>query len=354
MNVETFDPKEETPEAYEKAAARASTEPSASTDKKVGGKPPDVIWENVFADAVMDGTSFTRQNVPERAALLGAFLRAGDFGVVFAPRGVGKTWISLLMAGAIANGSALGEWGAGTAGAMGVCYVDGEVNLPDAIERALLVNLPTGVHWLHHENVADASGRGINLVDPAQQEGLLKTILKMKIQVLFLDNLSCLFRGMAENEADAWEMVLAWLLELRRNQITVILVAHAGRNGEIRGTSRREDMAHWILKLEDAGDSESEGAEFKSRFTKNRNARQASASCPPLHWKLTTVDKRLVVTCTRHSDVDALVDLVRGGINRASDLAEELNVSKGTISKWARKAQARGLIRIENRTYKPA
>jgi len=322
--------------------------PSAASQR------PAIVWDTAFSSALMDGTAFVSQQVPERPMLLGSFLRAGDLGFVYAPRGVGKTWISLLMAGAIARGSALGEWAAGTAGPCRVCYVDGEVNLPDAIERAVLTQLPQNVYWLHHESVADTTGRGINLADASQQEGLLAMLKEQKIEVLFLDNLSCLFRGMAENEADAWEMVLAWLLELRRNHITVILVAHAGRNGEMRGTSRREDAAHWILKLEDAGDSESNGAEFKSRFTKNRNARQAAATCPPLHWKLRTAHDCLTVACTRHSDTDALVDLVNNGLTSARDIAEELGVSKGTVSKWARRAQEAGRIKIKDRQYKPA
>jgi putative DNA primase/helicase len=353
MDVQTFDPAQTDPAGYEKALARVAASSAAAVQGTQGARP-DIDWKNAFASTLMDGTGFTSQQIPERPPLLGAFLRAGDFGFIYAPRGVGKTWMALTMAGAIARGTSLGEWEAGTAGPQRVCYVDGEVNLPDAIERAVLTDLPANVHWLHHEQVADTTGSGFNLTDPAQQRGLLEMLIEHGIAVLFLDNLSCLFRGMAENEADAWEMAQPWLLDLRRNHITVIVVAHAGRNGQMRGTSRREDAAHWILKLEDAGDSESDGAEFKSRFTKNRNARNAAASCPPLHWKMTTKANRLTIECTRHSDVDALVDLVRGGITKASDLAEELGVTKGTISKWARKAQTRGLIRIENRVYKPA
>lgn len=351
MDLDTYDPAETNPAAYQKAVAAG---PTPGIVEDTAPERPAVIWDEAFASALMDGTAFVGQQVPERPALLGSFLRAGDLGFIYAPRGVGKTWISLLMAGAIARGSVLGEWSAGTAGPRRVCYVDGEVNLPDAIERAALTQLPQHVHWLHHERVADNTGRGINLADAGQQEGLLAMLRERKIEVLFLDNLSCLFRGMAENEADAWEMVLAWLLELRRHNITVILVAHAGRNGEMRGTSRREDAAHWILKLEDAGDSESNGAEFKSRFTKNRNARQAATTCPPLHWKLATEGGRLAITCARHSDIETLADLVKGGITSVRDLAEELGVTKGTISKWATKAAKSGLIRIENRTYKPA
>jgi hypothetical protein len=349
MEIIKFDPAETEPVAYQKAVERATAPP---TPVSTSATAAQIAWDTAFSSALMDGTAFVGQNVPERPALLGSFLRKGDLGFVFAPRGVGKTWISLLMAKAIGNGQPLGDWTAGTAGPLKVCYVDGEVNLPDAIERATLTSLPPNVHWLHHETVADTTGRGINLADPCQQSGLLTMLIANDIKVLFLDNLSCLFRGVAENEADAWEKILAWLLELRRAEVTTILVAHAGRNGEMRGTSRREDAAHWILKLEDAGDSDSDGAEFKSRFTKNRNSRNAATSCPPLKWKLRTEEGILTVTCTRHSDLDSLVDLVRGGVSSASELAKELGVSVSTISKWAHKAMDKGSLTIENRRYK--
>jgi len=38
------------------------------------------------------------------------------------------------------------------------------------------------------------------------------------IKVLIIDNLSCLVSGVKENDADAWEILLAWLLDLRRRR----------------------------------------------------------------------------------------------------------------------------------------
>ena len=76
---------------------------------------------------------------------------------------------------------------------------------------------------------------------------------------------------MKENEGDAWEPVKQWLLTLRRNRISVVLVHHAGRNGEMRGTSKREDDVFWIIRLDEASKDQRNGAQFLSRFTKDRN-----------------------------------------------------------------------------------
>jgi len=89
----------------------------------------------------------------------------------------------------------------------------------------------------------------LNLTNPAVQAALLENCRQREIEILLLDNLSCLFTGLKENDADAWEVVLPWLLELRRNRIAVVFIAHAGRNGFMRGTSRREDAAFWIMQL---------------------------------------------------------------------------------------------------------
>ena len=76
-------------------------------------------------------------------------------------------------------------------------------------------------------------------------------MLKDGDKVVFLDNLSCLFSGVKENDADAWEVVLPWFLTLRRHRISVVVVHHSGRNKEMRGTSRREDAAFWVIRLDE-------------------------------------------------------------------------------------------------------
>ena len=125
----------------------------------------------------------------------------------------------------------------------------------------------------------------MNLTNPAVQAALLENCRQREIEILLLDNLSCLFTGLKENDADAWEVVLPWLLELRRNRIAVVFIAHAGRNGFMRGTSRREDAAFWIMQLTEgqkAGEVQT-GARSVARFVKNRNATEAE--CPPLEWQ---------------------------------------------------------------------
>ncbi len=105
---------------------------------------------------------------------------------------------------------------------------------------------------------------------------------------MVLDNLSTLASGMKENDSFAWEQVNNWLLQFRRHKIAVIMVHHAGRNGEARGTSKREDAAFWVMALDDAkkhADDKS-GARFISRFTKP--SRNTQEEVPAYEWQITT------------------------------------------------------------------
>jgi hypothetical protein len=116
----------------------------------------------------------------------------------------------------------------------------------------------------------------MNLANIDFQQAVLNLCLLHLFEVLFLDNLSCLASGVDENKAMDWELLQPWLLELRRHHITVIFVAHGGRNNEMRGHSKREDPAFWILRLDAPLDVNEGrlGAHFIARFTKWRSMKK--------------------------------------------------------------------------------
>jgi hypothetical protein len=237
-----------------------------------------------------------------------------------------------------------------------VLYLDSEMNLHDLQERCRALAITSeNFNILSHEMLFSASNDSLslNLAEPEQQQAILSYCEGNKIDVLILDNLSTAFRGLKENESDSWEQVSPWILDLRRRGIAVILVCHAGRNGQIRGTSKREDAAHWILSLEDMDCLDEDGChQFKTKFTKCRNC--APSDTPSLAWKLIHTEQG-IVSETRAIDLyDQFLELVAGGITSASEIAAELDKGKGTISKWAHKAQTDGKITINNGRYLPA
>ena len=292
-------------------------------------------------------TELSTLGIPKREKVLGDWFMEGDLGFIFAPRGLGKTWLSLGMATAIAGGKACGPWQAN--GARLVLYVDGEMPVESIERRINGMGAVESLAVLNHEALFHLGNKTLNLADPATQATITDYILAAGIKVLILDNLSCLFSGVKENEGDAWDPVKRWLLTLRRHRIAVILVHHAGRNGEMRGTSKREDDVFWIIRLDETSKDERDGAQFLSRFTKDRNSQKEQA---PIEWQFTTLDSGAVDIVTREaSSLDVFRQWVEDGLTSAEDIAREMNVSKGTVSKWARKAIEAGWLTKVGRAY---
>ncbi|MDA0813826.1 MAG: AAA family ATPase, partial [Verrucomicrobia bacterium] len=319
--------------------------------------PAQTASEKAFLDSLNDGAITTGQlsamDVPPKEKLLGDFFEVADFGFIYATRGLGKTWESMAMADAMARGIGLGEWSAGDAPRR-VLMVDGEMSLSDSKARAEALNMADGLQWIHNEHLFNVTGKTLNLTDPAQQDALFSYCKAQRIDCVFIDNLSCLFYGIRENDADDWgECVLPWILRMRREGIAVILVAHAGRNGLMRGTSKREDQAHWVLKLKQAPSSagDDDGATFISHFTKNRHSPEKSS--PSLLWNfLPQADGKVEIVCKVHTGYDAFLDMVKDGVDSNGDIADAMGVNKATVSKWIKRGVDDNKIEKDRRALK--
>ena len=90
-------------------------------------------------------------------------------------------------------------------------------------------------------------------------------------ELIVVDNLSTICRSGKENESESWGCVQAWALEQRRAGRSVLFIHHAGKGGEQRGTSKREDVMDSVIKLSLPEDYyPSDGARFVVAFTKSR------------------------------------------------------------------------------------
>ena len=300
-----------------------------------------------LASAIRPCTELHDLPIPKREAILGDWFKQGDLGFVFAPRGLGKTWLSLGIATAISSGSKCGPWAA--LSARKVLYVDGEMPCESIRERTEGMGGTENLTVLNHEALFHLTGKSLNLADLTTQNALTEKMVADGTEVVILDNLSCLFSGINENEADAWEPILRWLLVLRRHRIAVVIVAHAGRNGAMRGTSRREDHAFWIIRLDEIEKEGRDGARFLSRFTKDRNSQSEQ---PATQWSFTTLpDKTVDVKTAAASTLDVFKQWIVDGLTSAEDIAREMGVSKGTVSKMAKRAMDAGWLDKKGRGY---
>jgi len=209
------------------------------------------------------------------------------------------------------------------------------------------------LEFLNHEILFERTGKVLNITKPEVQQAITQHCVERGVKVLILDNLSTLASGMRENEADSWELVNPWLLDLRRRKIAVVIIHHAGRSGEMRGTSKREDNVFWIIALDDAKENadDKRGARFVSRFTKP--SRNTQDEVPAYEWHFVTdnatgevgISHRLAQT------MDVFLGLIEDGVRECNQIAQEMKTSPATVSRLAKRAIDAGKIIKKSREY---
>jgi putative DNA primase/helicase len=333
--------------------ANESTLPN-QTDKTAPA--PETNWTEHLNKAFTPVSSLSGIKLPPREPIIGSWFKQGDLGFICGERGAGKTWLGVFLARKCAEGAGTGDvpdWHVHRQ--CRVLYVDGEMPLDAIRERnaALTSGGAPGLFFLHHEALFHLTGQTLNLTDPGLQKAVLEKCRLKKIDVLILDNQSCLFLGLRENDATAWDRVLPWLLELRRYRIAVVIIVHAGRNGIMRGSSRREDAAFWIIDLSEAQDAGEvqHGTKFVTRFLKNRNV--GETECPPLQWNFSKPpgDPKVHVSWEKLSTIQLFRQAVEDGFVRASDIAKQMNISRFKVSRLAAQAIKEGWLKRTGRNY---
>src|SRR5450759_5213984 len=222
---------------------------------------------------------FLNLNISPRQMLLYPILPEKSLAMLYAPRGIGKSWLGLSIGLAVASGRPLLRWSAPMP--KRVLYVDGEMPLVSLQERLRAISIGLGEIPNNGFQIlaADYVEGGLNLGHEEGQRGLEP--LLDGIDLLILDNLSTLCSNLSESASDAWTPIQSWLLNLRRRGISVLFIHHAGNNGRQRGTSRREDTLDTVIALRRPDDYLPEqGARFQVHFEKLRNRVDGIGSSP--------------------------------------------------------------------------
>ena len=224
--------------------------------------------------------------------------------------------------------------------AVKVLYVDGE--MPPDLMRDRAQGLERGndqLEFLNHLILFERTGRVLNIANPEVQQALTAHCVANNVKVLILDNLSTLASGMKENEADSWEQLNPWLLDLRRRKIAVVIVHHAGRSGEMRGTSKREDNVFWIIALDDRKKDadDKRGARFISHFTKP--SRNTQHEVPAYEWHFVTeANGDVSISHKQAQTLDVFRSVLESGVTKTDQIAAEMKVPEYVVSRMAKKA----------------
>jgi putative DNA primase/helicase len=275
-----------------------------------------------------------------REMLLEPILPVQGLAMLYAYRGIGKTFLALGMATAIASGVRFLRWGAPKV--RNVLYVDGELPAVTIRDRTAMI-----VAGLEEKPTEDA----LRIITPDLQRGPMPDLATQMgqeflephldgVSLLILDNLSALCRFGVENEGESWIPVQEWALSLRRRGISVLFIHHAGKNLSQRGTSRREDLLDTVITLRHPKDyAASDGLRCEVHFEKTRAMLGDSAK--PFEVRMQTGPDERAVWTTRdieNANVERAFALYSDGFG-VRDVAEELGVSRSSAGRmrklWA-------------------
>jgi putative DNA primase/helicase len=285
-------------------------------------------------------SEFLGMELPPKENLLDPWLRVAGLCMVYAARGIGKTYFALEITMALAY--AVSFLGFTVLKPRRVLYIDGEMPANTMQERLarIVSRMTPNPQMIEPKFITpDLQGESMPNLSTVEGQEQIKKHLD-GVDLVVVDNISTLCGFGKENEAASWIPVQQWALELRRQGISVLFVHHAGKNGTQRGTSKREDILDTVINLKRPSDYEpTMGACFELHFEK---ARGMVGEAIPIRCQL--AEDKWTYEAVEISNYQRLVELSKAGGLSQRDIAEELDLSKGQVSKLMKKARALGDI----------
>ena len=217
-----------------------------------------------------------------------------------------------------------------------VLYVDGELPAKTLQERAAAIvagaDVEPGPGMLRFIT-PDVQDRPIPDLATLEGQAAIEQHLD-GVDLLILDNLSALCRHGKENESESWIPVQEWALALRRRGTSVLLVHHAGKGGQQRGTSRREDLLDTVMAMRRPADySPEQGLRAEIHCEKGRALFGDEAK--PFEVTLETDKSGAAIWTMRDLDgvrETAAAEMFAAGM-RMRDIATELRCGLGTVGR---------------------
>jgi len=215
-------------------------------------------------------------NFPVDIALLGAMILVKSIGMIAGLRGGGKSWLAMLIAYAIAGGKSLQPWGVGAG--VPVVILDGEMRIASLKERLALIhgfNTDQESRTTAEKNLhiisRDCMSVEIGSIDTIQGQKQIDALIPAGVLFIVVDNLSAWTSGGRE-DSNSWSLIKNWLIAKRLAGVAVLLIHHAGKNGQQRGSSAHEDLLDYSILLTPLPSSaDREDTRFSVQHTKLRD-----------------------------------------------------------------------------------
>ena len=290
------------------------------------------------AYTVIDIAEFLARQLPPRENILAPWLPSQGLAMIHSKRGIGKTFVSLNIAYAVACGGSFLRWKAPHPA--GVLFIDGEMPANVIQERLAQIVLKAEIEPLKPLLIMtpDLQSQGMPDLSTGEGQKAVEKYLLPEIELVIIDNISTLSRSGKENEAASWLPLQEWSLKLRAQGKAVLFIHHSGKSGLQRGTSKREDILDTVINLRHTQDYEpAQGACFEVHFEKSRGI--YGSDVEPFEARLE--DGVWTMKSIKRSAYEKVIKLTIDGYSQ-KEIGEEIGKSKGYVSKLVRQAKAKG------------
>lgn len=275
-------------------------------------------------------------HVMSKRTTLDPILTEAGLALLYGPRGIGKSFLALGIAWALASGREFLRWR--SIKPHRVLYLDGELASTDLQSRlASLGPPPAGLHFLTAGMQGSAlpnlcRGAGDRVWEPWMEDGFP--------HLLVVDSLSSIV-GETRYAAERWAAVRRWLLRMREMGIGVLIVHHATRKGAPRGPSHREDVFDLVMALRHPpGYEPREGLRFELHFEKARGLHGAAVDPFEARMTIDRMDRaHWDWRPTGSAELHRVAALLESGLN-PNQIARKLGISKSKSYRLREQAQA--------------
>ena len=235
--------------------------------------------------STITSTRLFKKTINRPKMILSPWLTYGSLNMIYAKEGVGKTLLSYIIGLLITREKyrdfAIDTWK--TRRPAGCLIIDGEMDEGIIKYRLMKLAEPLGSEipdcplsiLSSSAFMKDHNDENPPSIERAEWRQAIIDFLQneKKHKVLILDNLFSLTQKINLLENQEWNEINQWLLTLRRLNIAVIILHHAGKSGSQLGASSRSYNLDNVIQLRSPkGYSvEKDGALFEVIFDKGRN-----------------------------------------------------------------------------------
>ena len=285
---------------------------------------------------LISAANFVHLEVPRRKNHWGRLIQSNQTGMLFGPRGRGKTWVALSLA--ICISACISFLGRKARRARRVIYLDGEMDLFTLRQRIVAlcssfnVDPPANLKLFTPEAFTDL----LPSINTSEGQRAIDEMIGTDWDVIFIDNYSA-WSGDGRETAEAWAPMMRWMLGHKRAGRTVIVIHHTGKTGKQRGSSSHEDALDWSVALKPLEDVADDGAlRFNLVWEKSRHL--ANNEVQPIAATLRQSENGEVSWHHKegmHRDprIEKAQAMKVKGMSQVA-IAKELGIDRTTVGRW--------------------